>query len=130
MLVYRSFALGLLGACCLLLATRPQGSVILNPVVVVPTDDAVSSTSCRPALCASPMGPPVTVVDVAPNVTGAMLAQLIVLAGNERIARIDDAPVADARVALASLELAGRRYVDIAVENDAGSERRVLVLVP
>ena len=120
---FRSFAVGLLGACCLLLATRPQTSLVLGnapPILVLP----------QPAHCEAPPSSavPVTVIDVAPGVTGTLLAQLIVLAANERITAIDDVHVAEGRTALAALGPLHRQYVDVAITSDVGASRRVLVL--
>ena len=122
MLLYRSLSLGFLGACLLLLATR-------TPVVVQAAapacGQAPSSSGCPPI----PPGP--TIVDVAPSTTAADIARLLHLAASERIAAVDDVPVAntlDAGVALAQTYLSSRRYLDLDVRGPAG-ERRVLVLV-
>lgn len=121
MLWFRSFAIGLLGACCLLLATRPRTTLVLAnppPYVMVPADCPAASA-----------GASVTVIDVAPSVPGTLIAQLVVLAANEHITAIDDAPVLeDGRAALTALDLSGRRFVDIAIRSDSGAARRVLVL--
>lgn len=122
MLWFRSFALGLLGACCVLLATRPKTTLVLAnppPYVMVPAECPAATTN---------PGASVTVIDVAPSVPGTLIAQLVVLAANEHITAIDDAPVLDGRAALTGLDLRGRRYVDIAITSDAGVARRVLVL--
>ena len=119
MVLFRSFALGLLGACFVLLAMRPAGTVVVaQPSQVFVTHEAPPSEPRND----------VTVVDVARGLPGALLAQTIVLAANERIVAIDDVAVEDGPRALAALELAGRSYVDVAVANDAGVTRRVLVL--
>jgi hypothetical protein len=122
---FRSFAVGLLGACCLLLATRPQTALVLGsppPIFMMPP----------PQQCDEPPPPkqttPVTVIDVAPGVTGTLVAQLIVLAANERITAIDDVRVDEGRATLAALGPLHRQYVDVAITSDAGAMRRVLVL--
>ena len=123
MFLFRSFSVGLIGACCLLLATRPQTALVLAgppQVVVMPA----SEPTCE----APPSAPGVTVIDVAPSVTGELLAQMIALAANERITAIDDVPVRDGRAALSALALDGRQYVDVQIGSDAGATRRVLVL--
>lgn len=124
---FRSFAVGLLGACCLLLATRPQTQLVLAnspPILMVPTPQ---EPACDAPTTASV---PVTVIDVAPGVTGTLLAQLIVLAANERITAIDDVRVAEneGRAALTALGPLHRQYVDVAITSDVGASRRVLVL--
>jgi len=121
---FRSFAVGLLGACCLLLATRPQTQLVLAnspPVLMVPTPAEQACDEPPPAVG-------VTVIDVAPGVTGSLLAQLIALAANERITAIDDVSVAEGRTALAALGPLHRQYVDVAITSDAGASRRVLVI--
>lgn len=120
---FRSFAVGLLGACCLLLATRPQTTLVLGnspPIIMVPPAERCDD--------APPPAVPVTVIDVAPGVTGTLLAQLIVLAANERITAIDDVRVDEGRTALAALGPLQRQYVDVAITSDVGAARRVLVL--
>ncbi len=130
MLVFRSLVLGLLGACCLLVATRPQSQLMLTSppqIVVLPAqvqwhDRDEGRESSRETAA------PVTVIDVAPGVTGELLATLIVLAANEHITAIDDAPVHNPRMALASLELKPHKYIDVSIASDVGATRRVLVL--
>lgn len=124
---FRSFAVGLLGACCLLLATRPQTQLVLAnspPILMVPTPE---QPTCDEAWTPSV---PVTVIDVAPGVTGTLLAQLIVLAANEHITAIDDVHMTatEGRTALAALGPLHRQYVDVAITSDTGTSRRVLVL--
>ncbi len=124
MFLFRSLSVGLIGACCLLLATRPQTAVVLAnspPILVMPAAD-------EPTCDAPPSAPGVTVIDVAPSVTGELLAQLIALASNERITAIDDVAVRDGHAALSALALDGRQYVDVHIASDAGATRRVLVL--
>ncbi len=117
---FRSFALGLMGACCLLLATRPQTSNP-PPFILVPAESSACPSDPEPASG-------VTVIDVAPGVPGTLVAQLIVLAANEHITAIDDVGVADGHAALSALDLRGRKFVDVAITSDAGASRRVLVL--
>lgn len=126
MLLFRSFVLGLLGACFVLLAMKPQGTV----VVAHPSQVVVAQPShivVTPPAHEEPRNE-VTVVDVARGLPGALIAQAIVLAANEHVVAIDDVAVADGARALAAIEMQGRTYLDIAVANDAGMTRRVLVL--
>jgi len=129
MLLFRSLSLGLLGACCLLLAQRPQTAVVLaNPppqIVVMPASSECALEG-EPTIAA----PPVTVIDVAPGVSGALVAKMIVLAANERIIAINDAPVHNADLAFANVQVQGHQYLDVAIVNNAGITRRVLVLAP
>ena len=60
MLLYRSFVVGLLGACCLLLAARPRPEVRL---IAQPPPAAVTE--------------PATIVDVSAEITPLALAQLL-----------------------------------------------------
>lgn len=127
MLVYRAFALGLLGACCLLLAMRPPIAVVVpepGPLVLQSPHEA---SRCPPPVLVE-SGP--TILDVAPGVTPSQLADLIVLAEGETIVAIDDVPVRGslgAGVALAGIDLQSRRYLDLAVAGEHGT-RRLLVL--
>ena len=126
MLLFRSFALGLLGACFFLLATRPQGTVVVahpSQVVIAQPSQIVLARDEQPAARDD-----VTVVDIARGLRGESIASVIVLAANEHIAAIDDIPVYDAAAAFSAIELDGRSYLDVLVVNDAGTPRRVLVL--
>jgi hypothetical protein len=127
MFVYRSIALGLLGACCLLLAMRPPaaiGSRGSGQIMVASSRGALASQ--QPC-----MAPGSTIVDVAPGVSASQLAGLLHLLPDERVVSIGDVPVTgtlDAGVALAAVDLRGGRYLDLGIKNDWG-ERRVLVLL-
>jgi len=121
MLVFRCLVVGLLGAACLLFATRPPARQVSPTEVVVVPPWSVHHE-------APPMGPPVTVIDLAPGVSGELLVNLIVLAANEHVTAIDGQPVRDARVALATLAMQPHQYVDVSIASDAGASRRVLVL--
>ncbi len=127
MFVYRSIALGLLGACCLLLAMRPPITVISHaPGQIIVASSRDAAVPLRP--CVAPGS---TIVDVASGVTASQLAGLLHLLPDERVVAIDDMPVTgtlDAGVALASVELWPGRYLDLSVKND-WAERRVLVLL-
>jgi len=126
MFVYRSVALGLLGACCLLLATRPPIAVVSQ------TPGQIFVASSREATATPrPSGPEATIVDVAPGITASQLAGVLRLLPDERVVSIDDMPVSgtlDAGVSLANVELRPGRYLDLGVKNKHG-ERRVLVLM-
>jgi hypothetical protein len=127
---FRTFALGLLGACCLLLAMRPPISVVASePGRIV----VVSSPTVLHCPEASRSEPPVTVVDVAPGVTAQQLASLIVLAPGERITAIDDREVPPGvtdRAALESVEIHAGHYLDLAIATrGVAGARRVLVLL-
>jgi hypothetical protein len=114
MLVFRSIALGLLGACFLLLVTRPTQLRIEREVVPV----------VQP-----PPPPPATIIDVAHGVPPAELAQLVRLAPGEHVIAVDDQRVEtdlDAGAMMASSY--GRSYLDLTVGGVAGP-RRVLVLL-
>jgi hypothetical protein len=138
MLWYRAFGLGLLGACCVLLAMRPPAALVCEPGRVVVLSPAFAQAPAHHR-CRSPSpshGP--TIIDVAPGVTASQIARLLVLAPGERVLSIDDLPVTgdvEAGVALASSHrrIAGaqdgqRRFLDVVVAGDHGT-RRVLVLL-
>ncbi|NVB78474.1 MAG: hypothetical protein HOV81_08790 [Kofleriaceae bacterium] len=157
MLLFRSLTLGLLGACFLLIATRPTFGVRRDCTLQVPT----LAMTQRPPVAASanfaadrafifgaradgaaiaalpdgegarPMALPPAVVDVAPGVSASRLASLVRLDEGEHVTTIDDQAVSgdiDAGVRLAALDLRARRYIDLGVEGPRGA-RRVLVLL-
>ncbi len=123
MLVFRSIALGLLGACVLLLAQRSPERVWI--------EHEREPVAARPAV-AMP-----TIIDVASGLPGMpgmplmnahQIAQLVRLGPGERVTSVDDQPVAgnlDAGTAIG--EPAARHFLDLAVAGPRG-ERRVLVL--
>lgn len=89
----------------------------------------------RPPVAAPVRVPDVTVIDVARGLDGVAVASLVALRPGERIATVDDRPVASdaaagaaiaARVASASTEAHG--YIDLGVRGAAGG-RRVLVML-
>ena len=119
MLLFRSIVVGLLGACCLLLAARPRCEIAVRSVPALPTH-APTWESLRP-----------TIVDVAPLVAPGELAKLVRLSPGEHVIAIDDARVAgdlEAGALLAKVDLAPKHYVDLTVAGPLG-ERRVLVLL-
>ena len=121
MLLFRSLALGLLGACFFLLATRPTTVVVRQPIEV----PSLSGMRGVPQA----QGP--SVVDVAPNIEATRLPSLIQLGAGEHVVAIDDARVAndlEAGRVLAAMVTAPQRFIDLDVEGPRG-ERRVLVLL-
>jgi len=118
MLLFRSFVLGLLGACCLLLASRPPVEVRIvreaQPVIWPRTAPA----------------PAASIVDIAPGLSAEQIAPLVGLAANEHVVAVDDARAGDldAGTLMASGALAPHRYIDLSVVGPRGP-RRVLVLV-
>jgi hypothetical protein len=126
MLLYRSLSLGFLGACLLLIATRP-------PVVVHQTGPCAQSPQLSRACPPIPPGP--TILDVASYQSADDLARMLRLGPGEQIAAVNDTQVTsslDAGVELARLERADAlmpgKYVDFEVHGPAG-ERRLLVLL-
>jgi hypothetical protein len=115
MLVFRSLAIGLLGACFLLLVTRPNVRVERELVPI-----------------AQPAPPaPATIIDVAHGVSADQLAGLVRLGPGEHVVAVDDRPVAgdlDAGVLIASGDATAKRYLDLTIGGGAG-ERRVLLLL-
>jgi hypothetical protein len=138
MLWYRAFGLGLLGACCVLLAMRPPATIVTcqpgHIRVILPLFTRQAPVGGRPL--AVDQGP--TIIDVARGVSASQIARLLVVAPGERIVSIDDGPVAgdiDAGLALAASHrrIAGavdsqRRFIDVAVVGELGP-RRVLLLL-
>ena len=98
MLVFRSLVIGLLGACCLLLAQR-QRAEVRAPLVMPRVASTWDGTL------------PPTIVDVSPLVAPDQLAALVRLQPGEHVASVD----------------APQRYVDVTVAGPFG-ERRVLLL--
>jgi hypothetical protein len=122
MLLFRSLALGLLGACFFLLATRPTTIVVRQPPAIeVPNLSGIRGVPAQ--------GP--TVIDVAPSVDATMLTSLVQLHDDERVIAVNDIRVAnnlDAGRMLASLWMQPQRYIDLQIGGSAG-ERRILVLL-
>jgi hypothetical protein len=114
MLLFRSLALGLLGACFLLLALRPAA---LTHVV-----DRVVYRQAAPAA---------TLVDVAMGVPATQLGSLIHLDAGEHVISIDDRPVTgdlDAGAVLAQLS-SRPAFVDLEIAGGHGGQRRVVLLL-
>ncbi|HTL34736.1 MAG TPA: hypothetical protein VL326_16525 [Kofleriaceae bacterium] len=119
MLLFRSFALGLLGAIFYLLATRPATVVVREPVPIeVPNLSGIRGVP----------GP--TIIDVARGVDWTVLPSLVHLGEGEHVAMIDDAPVANDLEAgsMLAARWTGHRYVDLEVRGPRGN-RRVLMLL-
>ena len=115
MLVFRSVAVGLLGACFLLLLTRG------NPVRI--------ERELVPVLQAPP--PAATIIDVAPGLTAGEIVKLVRLAPGEHVVAFDDQPVTDdldAGSIMRATEARSGRFLDLTVDGSRG-ERRVLVLL-
>src|SRR5262249_40702025 len=113
MLVFRSLAIGLLGACFLLLVTRPSGRVERQYVQV-----------------AQPAPPSATIIDVAHGVTGADIVRLLHLDKGEHVIAVDDRAIAndlDAGSVIASTDVVGDRHDDLSAAFP-GSRNRYLDL--
>jgi hypothetical protein len=106
----------------------PRTHVCRSPVTVArmrAIAEATMACADRP-----PRGTPVNVIDVAPGVAPAQIAELIQLATGEAFSADNDrAPASDLEVGamIASLPRQGE-YLDLTVASPAG-ERRVLVLL-
>jgi putative intracellular protease/amidase len=117
MLVFRSFVVGLLGAGCLLLATRPPTRVIAKTIYRA--------------------GPPVaTIVDVAAGLPSAQLGGLVHLERGEHVLAVDDHPVwsdLDAGALLALIDHPGNdprpSFVDLDIAGGPAGQRRVVLLL-
>jgi len=112
MLLFRSLVLGLLGACCLLLAVRPKPKVV-ERVVYQP-------------------GPPAaTLVDVSANVAADQLGSLVHLGPGEHVISIDDRAVTgdlDAGAVLAELDQRPA-FVDLEIGRGSVGHRRLVLLL-
>jgi len=121
MLVFRSFAIGLLAACFALLVMRPE----VHVTHVMPAHVPTIALSQRPA------EPAPTIVDIAPGISAAQLALAIRLAPGEQITSVDDVAVSGnvgAGLLLASRTLRSGEFIDFSVAGPRG-ERRVLALL-
>ena len=126
MILFRSLALGLLGACFFLLATRPVTIVVRQPEIP-------NLSGIRGVPTAGP-----TVIDVARDAGPSIVPSLIRLAEGEHVVTIDDVAVANDLDAGRMLgerwlvtegpPIAQHRYIDLEVQGPRG-ERRVLVLL-
>ena len=115
MLLFRSLAVGLMGACVMLLAVRPAYDV--RVAQEPPPAPVVAPTSA-------------SIVDVARGVAPEQVPSLIALAPGEHVVAIGDRAVANDLDAGAEL-VAGARgggFLDLDVRGARG-ERRVLVLL-
>ena len=133
MLVFRSLTVGLLGACLMLLATRPDVRVDVRQVPSSASRTAVSAGS--PA--ANRVVETPTIIDVAPGVPIAQVTSLLHLAPNEWIASVNDVSVANeldaglrmsAVADVSSNPASASRFIDLGVEGPTSS-RRILVLM-
>ena len=116
MLLFRSLALGLLGACVMLLAHRPECEIRFAPSSVVARASAPPSAA---------------IVDVAPGIAAAQLGPLVRLAPGERVIAVGEHAVSgdlEAGAVLAALDARSGSYVDLTVAGAVGP-RRVLVLL-
>jgi hypothetical protein len=115
MLLFRSLALGLLGACFWMLATRPT--------VIIAAPDRVPA---RVTLDEAP-----TILDVSPAVSRDQLPSLVHLRNGEHVIAINDEVVAsdlDAGRLLASVDRASQKFVELGVAGPRGT-RRILMLL-
>ena len=122
MLLFRSVALGLLGAIAWLLATHS------SPVTRIQHEREVVAVATK--------APVPTIIDVAPGLSATQIAQLVRLGPDERVTSVDDRTVTgnlDAGTVIASSALpnnvaSGRRFLDLTIGRAHG-ERRVLLLI-
>jgi hypothetical protein len=116
MLLYRSLALGFMGACLMLLARRPECAIRFAPA---------------PVVVHAPAPPSAAIVDVAPGIAAAQLGPLVRLAPGEHVVAVGEHAVSgdlEAGAVLAAMEARSGSYVDLTVAGAIGS-RRVLVLL-
>jgi hypothetical protein len=122
MMLFRSFAVGLLGACLLLVLLRPPR--VVRPRRIEHDRELVAIAAAVPSRAP-------TIIDVAPGASASQIARLVRLAADERITAVDDRPVTgnlDAGTAIA--RPTGRTFIDLTIAGpDPGMQRRVLVLV-
>ena len=116
MLVFRSFVLGLTGACFLLLATHH------TEIHVVESDHVVHDE------CEAPTG--ASIIDVAAGIDPARVPSLLQL-GSDHVIAVDGTPVVndlEAGELLAQRAARSNQFIDLTVEGSTGA-RRVLVLL-
>ncbi|HTR54501.1 MAG TPA: hypothetical protein VMJ10_27610 [Kofleriaceae bacterium] len=129
MLVFRSFTVGLLAACFIVLAYRPSVQIFMPR----PPPPAPAPVRILPPAQTAPVPTgPATIIDVAHDYPIAQISSLVRLAPGERIVSTDERWMADQLDAVIALggvanAVAGH-YIDIAVAGPSG-ERRVLVLL-
>ncbi len=138
--MFRSFALGLLAACFVVIAMRPAVVIQVSPAAACsrsaapPDRGAVRSlraSAGRHVLWPRARGPSATVIDAASAATPSDLVALLRLRSDERIATVDDQRTIDPRVALAEVASAAGakgRYVDLTIASPA-AERRVVLMI-
>lgn len=101
-------------------------------VRVGPSRTTIVTPASPPAPASVVEGSTVTIVDVAPGLSGAVVPSLIRLAANERVVAVDDREVTndlEAGAVISARAPGDNRFVDLEVANDAGNRRRVLVLM-
>lgn len=117
MLLFRSLALGFLGACLLLLAQRPECEVRIAQL---------------PPMVRTVQAPPAaSIVDVASGIGAAQLGALLHLAPGEHVISVGERPVTgdlEAGAVLAQVDARSGSYVDLTVGGAFGP-RRLLVLL-
>ena len=117
MLLFRSLALGILGACLMLLAQRPECEVRLAQL--------------PPVVRTVQAPPPASIVDIASGVAPTQLGSLVHLSPGEHVIAVGERPVAgdlEAGALLAQLDARSGNYVDLTVAGSTGP-RRLLVLL-
>lgn len=122
MFMVRSFALGLLGACLVVIAMRPAVEVRVS----MPAPARQHALAPR----AQPRVPSATVIDAASVATPSDLVALLRLRGDEWIAAVDDQRT-DPRAAIAEVASAAGakgRYVDLTIASPR-AERRVVLMI-
>ncbi len=134
MLMFRSFALGLLAACFVVIAMRPA---VVVQVSMRPPNSAAARSAPGPIHLHArssrlhPRAPSATVIDAASAATPSDLVALLRLRSDERIAAVDDLRSTDPSAAIAAVGSAAGakgRYVDLTIASPF-AERRVVLMI-
>ncbi len=139
--MFRSFALGLLGACFVVIAMRPAVEIRVMPAQACAGRTAPTSGGAVRSLTGSerhlvlqrtqPRALSATVIDAASAATPNDLVALLRLRADERIAAVDDQRSIDSKVAIAEIASAAGakgRYVDLTIASPR-AERRVVLMI-
>ncbi|MBX3162408.1 MAG: hypothetical protein KF773_40965 [Deltaproteobacteria bacterium] len=111
MLLFRSLAVGLLGACLYFVVSAPPAPAAPPPI--------------PPVIVQAPSA--VTVLDVAPGVDADEIAAMIRLDDGERVTAVGERRVENDLAAGVAMHAVTDDYVDLTIQGPLG-ERRVLVL--
>ncbi len=132
MMLFRSLAVGLLGACFLLIILkRPAEADWSTSRTCLSRPPRIEHERELVAIAATARAGAPTIIDVAPGVPASQIARLVRLGPDERVTAVDDQPVTDNLDAGTVIARpTGRTFIDLTIAGpDLATQRRVLVLV-